>query len=86
MLPADSNVYDGRIMFNFFKRRECKMPELPQYIEPPRKEPEELYSVGRTNGNALMTLKLGHVTLTMTKHVCKDLITQLELVSNQLDE
>lgn len=75
-------------MFDFFKKREYKMPEPPQRynIEPPRKEPEVFYSVGRTDINTLMTLEIGHTTITMTKHFCKDLIAQLELVSNQLED
>ena len=68
-------------MFDFFKKPEYKLPELP-----PRKEPEVFYSVGRTDVDTLMTLKLGHTTITMTKHFCKDLIAQLELVSNQLED
>ena len=73
-------------MFDFFKRREYKVPEIPQYIEPPRKEPGEWYAIGRTDVDTHMTLKIGHTTFTMSKALCKDLIAQLELVSNQLDD
>jgi len=68
-------------MLDFFKIRKYKMPEPQQ-----RKEPEVWYTVGRTDVGTLMTLKMGHTTLTMTKHICKDLIAQLELVSNQLED
>ena len=71
------------MMFDFFKRREYPIPTMP---EPQRKEPEVWYTVGRTDVDTLMTLKMGHTTLTMTKHICKDLIAQLELVSNQLKD
>ena len=79
-------------MFDIFKRREYPtVPTMPDPAygptpEPRRREPEVLYTVGRTDVDALMTLKMGHTTLTMTKHICKDLIAQLELVSNQLKD
>lgn len=76
-------------MMDFLNRRAKKLPEPTEYIEPPeppRKEAEVFYSVGRTDVNTLMTLKIGHTTITMTKHFCKDLIAQLELVSNQLED
>ena len=67
-------------MMDFLNRRAKELPE------PPQKEPEVYYSVGRTSVNTLMTLKMGYTTLTMTKYICKDLIAQLELVSNQLED
>lgn len=70
------------MMFDIFKKREYPVPIMPN----PPKEPEAVYTVGRTNVDTLMTLKIGHVTLTMTKHICKDLIAQLELVGNQLKD
>jgi hypothetical protein len=69
-------------MFDFFKKREYPVPIMPN----PPKQPEVWYTVGRTDVDTLMTLKMGHTTLTMTKHICKDLIAQLELVSNQLKD
>ena len=72
-------------MFNIFKRFE-DVPLPTPYIELPRKEPEVWYTVGRTDVDTLMTLKMGHTTLTMTKHICKDLIAQLQLVSDQLKD
>lgn len=76
-------------MINFLNRRAKELPEPTKYIEPPeppQKETEVLYTVGRTDVNTLMTLKIGYTTITMTKHFCKDLIAQLELVSNQLED
>ena len=76
-------------MMDFLNRRAKELPKPTEYIEPPeppRKEPEVYYSVGRTSVNTLMTLKMGYTTLTMTKYICKDLIAQLELVSNQLED
>ena len=78
------------MIFDFFKKsggysNVVPFPGPTPYIQPPeQKQPEVLYSVGRTDVDTLMTLKMGHTTLTMTKHICKDLIAQLELVSNQL--
>jgi hypothetical protein len=75
-------------MFDIFKRREYPtVPTMPDPAYGPTPAPKEagvFYSIGRTDVDTLMTLKMGHTTITMTKHFCKDLIAQLELVSNQL--
>jgi hypothetical protein len=71
---------------NFFNRREYNLPEPTEYIKPELKEPEVWYSIGRTDIDTHMTLNLGHTTFTMSKQLCKDLIAQLELVSNQLED
>ena len=73
-------------MMDFLNRRANDLPKPIEYIKPAPKEAGVFYSIGRTDVNTLMTLKLGHTTLTMTKHFCKDLIAQLELVSNQLED
>jgi hypothetical protein len=80
------------MIFNFFKKSDghsnvVPFPSPTPYIQPlEQKQPEVLFTVGRTDVDTLMTLKMGHTTLTMTKHICKDLIAHLELVSNQLKE
>lgn len=69
------------MMFDFFKRRDYKMPEVPTISAP---EPTECYSIGTTTEGTHLTFKLGYTTLTMNKVGCQHLIDQLELFKTQL--
>ena len=77
------------MIFDFFKKDDytnvVPFPGTVPYIEPLKKEPAQLYSIGVTNDNR-MRLNIGNSQLTMTKEGCHDLIMKLEVFKNQLKD
>jgi hypothetical protein len=81
-------------MFDWFKKSNYNnvvqfpepkaVPNVP-YIEPPKKQEQEYYSIGVTS-EGKMTFKTGITTLTMSRKGCEDLIEQLTVFKNQLPE
>lgn len=78
------------MIFDFFTRKPSNILQFPEtktpYIEPPKRTPEAVYSIGVTAEGTHMTFSMGYSTLTMTQKGCEDLIAQLEVFKNQLKD